>query len=448
MSHLCIKCKKITGSFNHIGQNRNNYCKNCKGPEMVDVKHPKCIICKNKEPYFGIYGDKKATHCKKCKEPEMVDVKNPKCIICKNKQPNFNLYGEKKATHCKKCKEPEMVDIKNPKCIICKNKRPYFGLKEGTPTHCFICKLPQHNNVVSKKCDSCKKIIATFGIKKATHCFTCKTDEMKDIKNTMCLICKKTQPSFNYPTEISVRYCLSCKLPGMIDIRNIKCDICKTVMATYGIEGTKNPTRCKTHRDPEMIDVKHRSCKTPMCNTRVTDKYQGYCMRCYIYQFPEAEITKNYRIKEKHVTDYIAKSFPEIFITFNKQINGGCSKRRPDIFIGLSTHSIIIEIDEEQHKKYDDLCEKVRINELYTDLGDRPLILIRFNPDAYIKDGKKMPSSFKTHRSLDVPIIANEEEWSMRIDLLTETIEKYINNIPQEKDQLTIEYLFFNEILN
>jgi hypothetical protein len=406
------------------------------------------------------------------------------CVICKEKRGIFNHIGQNRNNYCKKCKELDMIDIKHQKCIVCKNKRPFFGVKEGKPTHCLNCKLPEHSNVVSKKCESCKIVIAIFGIKKKTHCVTCKTDEMKDLSHPMCLICEKTRPCFNYsgekiplyckicklenmidvvndlcvichkihpsqnyPTEISARYCSSCKLPGMVDINNIKCEVCKTIMATYGIEGDKNPTRCKSHKEPLMIDVKHNSCKTPMCNTRITDKYQGYCMRCYIYQFPEAEITKNYRIKEKHVSDYIAKSFPEIFMTFNKQINGGCSKRRPDIFIGLLTHSIIIEIDEEQHKKYDDLCEKVRINELYTDLGDRPLILIRFNPDAYIKDGKKMPSSFETHRSLDVPIIANKEEWSMRMDLLTDTIEKYINNIPQEKDQLTIEYLFYNDIL-
>ena len=130
-------------------------------------------------------------------------------------------------------------------------------------------------------------------------------------------------------------------------------------------------------------------------------------------------------------------------MTFNKQINGGCSKRRPDIFIDMLTHCVIIEIDEEQHKNYDIICEIARLNELYTDLGDRPLILIRFNPDAYIKNGKKILSSFKIHETLGVPIIADKKEWNMRMDVLTDIIEKHLNNIPT--DPLTTEYVFYNE---
>jgi hypothetical protein len=410
----------------------------------------------------------------------MVDLYRKNCIICEKYRPSFNLPDEKKATHCFTCKTSDMVDITHPKCVICKNKRPYFGLKEGTPTHCSDCKLPEHNNVVSKKCESCKKTVATFGLTKATHCGACKTSEMKDLKhamclkcektrpsynysgekiplycklcklddmidvvNDMCIVCNKTQPSFNYSTEISALYCVKCKLPGMFDIHTIKCNICNITSATYGVEGDKNPSRCKTHKDSEMIDIIHTSCITRMCNTRVTDKYQGYCMRCYIYQFPEAEVSKVYRIKEKHVTDFVAKSFPEISMTLNKQIDGGCSKRRPDIFIDRLTHCVIVEIDEEQHKNYDTTCETARLNELYTDLGDRPLILIRFNPDAYIKNGKKMPSSFKAHATLGVPVVANKKEWSMRMDILTDIIEKHINNVPIEP--LTMDYVFYNE---
>lgn len=44
--------------------------------------------------------------------------------------------------------------------------------------------------------------------------------------------------------------------------------------------------------------------------------------------------------------------------------NGICLKNRPDIQIHLNKHSIIIEIDEEQHKWYNPICDEARINNI------------------------------------------------------------------------------------
>ena len=49
-------------------------------------------------------------------------------------------------------------------------------------------------------------------------------------------------------------------------------------------------------------------------------------------------------------------------------------------------HSVIIEIDEHQHKNgnsYTPECDKRRLNNLFTYLADRPIVFIRFNPDSY-----------------------------------------------------------------
>jgi hypothetical protein len=66
--------------------------------------------------------------------------------------------------------------------------------------------------------------------------------------------------------------------------------------------------------------------------------------------------------------------------SYDKTLNG-CSKRRLDFYFECNTHSIIVEVDEEQHIAYDTQCEENRTNEIFTDLADRPLVLIRFNPD-------------------------------------------------------------------
>lgn len=65
-----------------------------------------------------------------------------------------------------------------------------------------------------------------------------------------------------------------------------------------------------------------------------------------------------------------------------KKVDGGCSKRRPDFLFDIFTHTVI-ECDENDHKDYSTSCEIAKLNETFTDLADRPMILIRFNPDNY-----------------------------------------------------------------
>ena len=48
---------------------------------------------------------------------------------------------------------------------------------------------------------------------------------------------------------------------------------------------------------------------------------------------------------------------------FNKEIKGGCSKRRPDVRIECLTHTVIVECGEHQHKNVK--CEEKRMMELF-----------------------------------------------------------------------------------
>ena len=89
--------------------------------------------------------------------------------------------------------------------------------------------------------------------------------------------------------------------------------------------------------------------------------------------------------------EYIKENFNDYEITYDQIISQGCSRRRPDILLDLGYQTIIIEVDENQHIDYDTTCEKKRINEIYSDLGDRPIVFIRFNPDDYtIKNEKNL----------------------------------------------------------
>ena len=107
------------------------------------------------------------------------------------------------------------------------------------------------------------------------------------------------------------------------------------------------------------------------------------------------------------MTDFIKYQFQDQDMTFDKQTSG-CSRRRPDVYIDKFTHIVITECDENQHK--DTSCENKRMMELFQDFGNRPIVYIRFNPDSYVnKDNKKVLSSFKMHKLLDVPMIRDSK---------------------------------------
>jgi hypothetical protein len=113
----------------------------------------------------------------------------------------------------------------------------------------------------------------------------------------------------------------------------------------------------------------------------------------------------------------------------DKRIEGGCSKRRPNFLFDLFTHTVIIECDENGHSNYDSTCETAKLNDTFTDLANRPMVLIRFNPDNY-KD--------KSCFDKDCKLI--KTEWNHRIKVLKKELLKAIKTIP--KELITIIKLF------
>jgi len=191
-----------------------------------------------------------------------------------------------------------------------------------------------------------------------------------------------------------------------------------------------------------MIDLVSKRCKLDGCNTYVKSKYSGYCARCFFYLFPDNQITKNFRTKEKTVCDEIIESFSTYTWLNNEQIDKGCSNRRPDLFLDLLTHVILIEIDENSHKYYCD--ENMRICQLSQDVAHRPIIFLRFNPDGYIKsDGKKIPACWSFKKNSNLLCLKNKKDWKFRISKLKERVNFYLTNIPEKT--IEKEYLFYDE---
>lgn len=80
---------------------------------------------------------------------------------------------------------------------------------------------------------------------------------------------------------------------------------------------------------------------------------------------------------------------------------------------------------------------------LFEDLGNRPLVVLRFNPDAYTDaSGNKVESCFKRHSRFDVPAIANQEKWAKRLEVLKERLYDHAQYVPDQ--EVTIEHMFYN----
>ena len=214
----------------------------------------------------------------------------------------------------------------------------------------------------------------------------------------------------------------------MIDVRHKKCihpDCQKR--ATYNFEGEKNTLYCNSHKQEGMIDVRHKRCKTYLCEILSSKKYDNYCLRCYMYTFPDKPISRNYKTKEYAVVEYVKQKYPEYNWILDKIISGGCSRKRPDLLLELEKQIIIIEIDENQHTSYGCSCENKRIMELSQDVGHKSIIFIRFNPDKYFIQKKKIKSCWGLN-SKGFSIIKKEKEWKERLDMLSSNIDYWIIN--------------------
>lgn len=187
-----------------------------------------------------------------------------------------------------------------------------------------------------------------------------------------------------------------------------------------------------------MVDVKNRTCKTYLCSTHVTKKYDGYCRFCYMNLFPDKPVSRNYKTKEYAVVEYVKTKFPEMSWVADKIIQNACSKRRPDLLLDLGYQVIIVEVDENQHADYDCSCENKRIMELSQDVGHRPIVFIRFNPDEYEKDGTTISSCWGCDKTgLCVVKKSKKNEWTDRLYVLEETISYWLS--PENTTSKTIE---------
>jgi hypothetical protein len=234
--------------------------------------------------------------------------------------------------------------------------------------------------------------------------------------------CKKCQGK-GICIHNKVKYlCRECHPQSYCEHNKFKSN-CKECEGNLWCIHQKRKSRCKLCNGSAL-------CLSSWCDKRKTPKYNNHCLNCCINLFPDIQISRNYKTKERTVVESIMNYYPNFTWIYDKKIYDGCSKRRPDLLLDLGEKIIIAEIDENKHDNYDCSCENKRLMEISQDLNHRPIVFIRFNPDGYTNlDNIKIKSCWKLSKS-GILTIDNKklEEWNERILILQKQIQYWIDN--------------------
>ncbi len=368
-------------------------CKECGGSQLCshDKIKTRCKLCKGK--YLCEHNIYKY-YCKLCKGNGICIHNNYKdrCITC-----NYD----------KKCSHNKIKSL----CVLCntKLKCEHNNIKYK----CNICNICNINKKKIKK--KCKHNKNEYYCKQCNGKGLCTHEKRK----SRCDICNGRERC----EHNKIQYiCKLCKGKGRCIHDKIK-SICVLCEGSYICPHKKRKSHCKKCGGSAL-------CKSEWCETTGNVRYDGYCLHCFIHLFPDKPNVKNYKTKEKAVTDYVLEQFPLEKYSWisDKRIQDGCSRKRPDLFIDLGYQIIIVEVDENQHESYDCSCENKRLMELSQDLNHRPIIFIRFNPDEYTDNDKKVTSCWGINK-LGVCAVKKTKikEWESRLNALKNQIDYWCN---------------------
>jgi hypothetical protein len=123
----------------------------------------------------------------------------------------------------------------------------------------------------------------------------------------------------------------------------------------FNTPGSKTGLYCSKHMLDGMIDIIHKKCvgQEGTCLTRVSNRYRGHCIFCFMHTFPDEPVLRNYKTKEFATVERVRSRFPDFTWRHDKRVECGISKRRPDLFLDLGSHVLVVEIDEDSHASYD-----------------------------------------------------------------------------------------------
>jgi hypothetical protein len=176
-----------------------------------------------------------------------------------------------------------------------------------------------------------------------------------------------------------------------------------------------------------MINISDK-CKNPDCEMTGRIHYNYYCTHCFTNLFPKDE--RVLQIKKKSKENYVRDFLNETFDGFIHDIslwtgNCDCSHRRRIDFRKLINNTLLcIEVDENQHNRYNKNDEEIRYDDLFMVHGGK-FIFIRINPDKYTnKNGTKKNTCMKL-RMVELEKEINKQIERINAEENTELLEIY-----------------------
>jgi hypothetical protein len=400
------------------------------------------------------------------------------------------VFTVRAPTHCKHhAPKNEFFEYSSRLCEVetCRFRASFAPTHESTkPCRCADHKLSTDINWEKKTCatENCDKkpSFAPPG-DPAVRCKTCRIEGDVDVNNKKCDKCKTRQAAAivaGRETE-GMRYCLTCAKEMGFSYRNGRSPHCacgRSAMFDEPDTPVNSVRFCGQCRDPSKhIDIKHesRTC-VACCTTRGSRVHDGHlwCQGCFVKTFPHIPTLRNYKTKQGGVEDFLKERFGDkITMRYDQKIErivpeaasagagGGfvhqefederpcaSSGRKPDVLIDMGEWVVIVEVDEGQHKQdsYKSSCENKRTMQIFDDLGRRPTVFIRFNPDNYVDAaGNRVQSPWtvdgRTGSALHVSA-ENRPVWQTRLDTLAVTLEHAMKTRPM-KDISTV-FLYFD----
>lgn len=380
------------------------------------------------------------------KETKEVKDNNPKCIVddC-TISANYNVKGSP-AIYCSKHANDITINqngvgnlpnqIRNVRTKLCEYKFKDgldcikialygFNKKQFCLSHLEegMYKLSK-----DKKCkeDGCT-ITPSYGMENSIseYCKSHATENMIQLYQK-CIIdnCNKRARYNNINTKGS-KYCSVHKTDDMKDNTKKICieDDC-TEEAVYNVKYNNQGIYCSSHKKENMCSNKNKICKHGDCLTEAyfgtRDDQRQYCLEHadttihfnYHNQPQEywKDIENNKLNKEKKVKKFLKKN--NIKFEYNKKIKNSPDGYRPDFLLSYPNHYIIIEVDENQHKRkdYTDINEQKRYQSIITNLK-KPVLFIRINTDYYWTNNNREYTKLKNKLNVLLTIIAQYENY-------------------------------------
>lgn len=196
-----------------------------------------------------------------------------------------------------------------------------------------------------------------------------------DAIDVICQKCECGKRAYYNFSGQKALFCAGCAQPGMTRNPTQRCESCREL----ALFGKVKRHRCEKHKEEDDINFVERRCSR--CGLEEVLDASNICKNCNPVSFPKIQHRKELRIR-----DILLEN--DFLFVHDKVANGVvCGKERPDFVFYFDGHVVVLEVDEYQHAEYQCECEQIRMINVTQSFGGMPVLWIRYNPDAYHKDG-------------------------------------------------------------